>query len=110
MLPKTSYSKSSNSFDAKNPNPDISTAPYRIYNIGNNAPVQLLDFIETLEKAIGIDAKKNFLPMQAGDVVSTYADVEDLIYNFDYKPNTKLSDGIAQFIKWYKEFYNKEHK
>ena len=87
------------------PNPDISSAPYRIYNIGNNSPVQLLDFIETLEKAIGIEAKKNFLPMQAGDVVSTYADVSDLIEDFDYKPDTKLDDGIKEFVKWYKEFY-----
>ncbi|MCT7516110.1 NAD-dependent epimerase [Aliarcobacter cryaerophilus] len=100
--------KSSNSFDAKNPNPDISSAPYRIYNIGNNAPVQLLDFIETLEKAIGIDAKKNFLPMQAGDVVSTYADVSDLIEDFDYKPYTKLDNGIKEFVKWYKQFYKIE--
>ncbi|MGJ0318706.1 NAD-dependent epimerase [Aliarcobacter cryaerophilus] len=80
---------------------------FKIYNIGNNFPVKLLEFIETLENAIEIKAKKNFLPMQDGDVVSTYADVEDLIYNFDYKPNTKLSDGIAQFIKWYKNFYGK---
>ena len=100
--------QSSNSFDAQNPNPDISSAPYRIYNIGNNSPVQLLDFIETLEKAIGIEAKKNFLPMQAGDVVSTYADVSDLIEDFDYKPNTKLDDGIKEFVKWYKEFYKIE--
>lgn len=97
--------KSSNSFDAQNPNPDRSSAPYRIYNIGNNAPVQLLDFIETLEKSIGIDAKKNFLPMQDGDVVSTYADTSDLIKDFGYKPDTKLADGIEQFVKWYREFY-----
>ena len=97
--------KSSNSFDAENPNPDRSSAPYRIYNIGNNAPVQLLDFIETLEKSIGIDAKKNFLPMQDGDVVSTYADTSDLIKDFGYKPDTKLADGIEQFVKWYREFY-----
>ncbi len=97
--------QSSNSFDAQNPNPDISSAPYRIYNIGNNSPVQLLDFIETLEKAIGIEAKKNFLPMQSGDVVSTYADVSDLIEDFDYKPDTKLADGIKEFVKWYKQFY-----
>ena len=95
----------SKDFNPENPNPDISSAPYRIYNIGNNSPVQLLDFIETLEKAIGIEAKKNFLPMQAGDVVSTYADVSDLIEDFDYKPDTKLDYGIKEFVKWYKEFY-----
>lgn len=80
-------------------------APYKIYNIGNNSPVQLLDFIETLEKSIGLEAKKNFLPMQDGDVESTYADVEDLIKDFNYKPNTKLADGIDEFVKWYKKFY-----
>lgn len=80
-------------------------APYKIYNIGNNSPIQLLDFIETLEKSIGLEAKKNFLPMQDGDVESTYADVEDLIKDFNYKPNTKLADGIEEFVKWYKDFY-----
>lgn len=80
-------------------------APYKIYNIGNNSPIQLLDFIKTLEKSIGIEAKKNFLPMQDGDVESTYADVEDLIKDFNYKPNTKLADGIEEFVKWYKDFY-----
>ncbi|MCT7471288.1 NAD-dependent epimerase [Aliarcobacter cryaerophilus] len=95
----------SKDFNPENPNPDISSAPYRIYNIGNNSPVQLLDFIETLEKVIGIEAKKNFLPMQAGDVVSTYADVSDLINDFGYKPDTSLEVGIERFVKWYKEFY-----
>ena len=94
-------------FDAQNPNPSISSAPYRIYNIGNNAPVSLMEFIETLEKSIGIEAKKNFLPMQDGDVVSTYADTSDLINDFGYKPDTKLSRGIGEFVVWYKGFYNK---
>ncbi|MCT7581829.1 NAD-dependent epimerase [Aliarcobacter butzleri] len=80
-------------------------ARYKIYNIGNNSPIQLLDFIKTLEKSIGIEAKKNFLPMQDGDVESTYADVEDLIKDFNYKPNTKLADGMNEFVKWYKSFY-----
>jgi len=80
---------------------------YEVYNIGNNSPVQLLDFIKILENAIGKEAKKEFLPMQDGDVVSTYADVSDLINNFDYKPDTKLSDGIGEFVKWYKDFYEK---
>jgi UDP-glucuronate 4-epimerase len=96
---------SSDKFDAINPDPSISSAPYRIYNIGNNAPVQLLEFIETLEKTIGIDAQKNFMEMQAGDVVSTYADTSSLIHDFGYKPDTKLSDGIGEFVKWYREFY-----
>ncbi|PUE63742.1 NAD-dependent epimerase [Arcobacter caeni] len=99
--------KANKNFDASNPNPSISSAPYRIYNIGNNAPVSLMEFIETLEKSIGIKAKKNFLSMQDGDVVSTYADTSDLINDFEYKPNTKLSSGIEQFLIWYREFYKK---
>lgn len=78
---------------------------YRIYNIGNNAPVSLMDFIKTLERSIGKEAIKNFMPMQDGDVVSTYADVSDLIKDFDYKPDTKLSNGIEEFVTWYKDFY-----
>ena len=101
---------SSQEFNPENPNPSISTAPYRIYNIGNNAPVQLLDFIETLEIKIGIKAKKDFMDMQDGDVVSTYADTNDLIKDFNYKPDTKLADGIEQFVVWYKDFYFKEEK
>ena len=97
--------KPSENFDANNPDPSISTAPYRIYNIGNNSPVQLLDFIKTLEKAIGKEATKNFMDMQDGDVVSTYADVSDLINDFGYKPDTSLEVGIERFVKWYKEFY-----
>lgn len=101
---------SSQEFNPENPNPSISTAPYRIYNIGNNAPVQLLDFIETLEIKIGIKAKKDFMDMQDGDVVSTYADTNDLIKDFNYKPDTKLADGIEQFVVWYKDFYFKGKK
>jgi UDP-glucuronate 4-epimerase len=103
--------KPSDKFDANNPDPSISSAPYRIYNIGNNSPVQLLDFIKTLEKAIGKEAIKNFMDMQDGDVVSTYADVSDLINDFGYKPDTSLEVGIERFVKWYKEFYeNKASK
>lgn len=101
--------KPTKSFNAETPNPSVSSAPYRIYNIGNNAPVSLLDFIKTIEDSIGIEAKKNFMDMQDGDVVSTYADTNDLIRDFDYKPDTKLSSGIDEFIKWYKDFY-KESK
>lgn len=78
---------------------------YNVYNIGNNAPVSLMEFIETLEDALGKKAEKNFMPMQPGDVESTYADTQDLIDDFGYKPNTKLSDGIGEFVKWYIEFY-----
>ncbi|OQY36321.1 MAG: NAD-dependent epimerase, partial [Spirochaetaceae bacterium 4572_7] len=75
-----------------NLSPESSTAPYKLYNIGNNAPVSLMEFIETLETSIGTEAKKNFMDMQDGDVVSTYADTSGLIEDFDYKPDTKLSD------------------
>ncbi|RXI39047.1 NAD-dependent epimerase [Malaciobacter mytili] len=97
--------KASEKFDANNPNTSISTAPYRIYNIGNNSPIKLMDFISTLEKEIGKDATKEFLPMQDGDVESTYADVNDLIKDFNYKPNTTLEKGIKEFVNWYKEYY-----
>ena len=78
---------------------------FKVYNIGNNAPTSLMTFIETLENALGKKAKKAFLPMQDGDVVSTYADVTGLMEDFGYKPDTKLADGIGEFVKWYKEFY-----
>ena len=98
-------SKASNSWNAKSPNPDSSSAPYKIYNIGNNAPVSLMEFIETIESALGKVAEKNYMPMQDGDVVSTYADVSELTKEFDYQPNTNLTDGISEFVKWYKKFY-----
>lgn len=87
--------------------PEISSslAPYKLYNIGSSSPLSLMEFIETLESALGKKAKKNYMPMQDGDVVSTYADVTDLINDFDYKPNTKLKDGIGIFVDWYKKFY-----
>lgn len=88
-----------------NPDPGTSTAPYRVYNIGNNNPVQLLAFIETLEKCLGKTATKNLLPLQPGDVPDTYADVSDLVNDLDYKPCTLLEDGIRNFVEWYKDFY-----
>ena len=97
--------KANDDFDPSCPDPSISSGPYQIYNIGNNAPVSLMDFIETLEKSIGKKAEKKFMDMQDGDVVSTYADVNGLIKDFDYKPDTNLNDGINEFVKWYKEFY-----
>jgi UDP-glucuronate 4-epimerase len=88
-----------------NPDPATSRAPYRIYNIGNNNPVHLLTFIETLEKCLGKEAIKNLLPLQPGDVPDTYADVSDLVTDLGYKPATLLEDGISNFVEWYKEFY-----
>ncbi|NPA55817.1 MAG: NAD-dependent epimerase [Epsilonproteobacteria bacterium] len=86
-------------------NPSISTAPYKIYNIGNNAPVKLMDFVSEIEKKLNKTAKKRFLPLQAGDVVSTYADVSDLIEDLGYQPKTTIQEGIAKFIDWYLDFY-----
>lgn len=80
---------------------------YKVYNIGNNKPEKLMDFIETLEKAIGREAKKEYLPMQPGDVYQTYADVTDLIRDFDFKPSTSIAEGLGRFAEWYKEYYGK---
>ena len=94
-------------WDGNSPDPGTSLAPYRIYNIGNNNPVSLLSFIETLEKCLGKKAKKNLLPLQPGDVPDTYADVSDLVSNFGYKPNTLLEIGVRNFVEWYEKFYRK---
>jgi UDP-glucuronate 4-epimerase len=96
-----------NHWDGNCPDPGTSLAPYRIYNIGNNNPVSLLNFIETLEKCLGKEAKKTLLPMQQGDVPDTYADVSDFISDFDYKPDTILEIGVRNFVEWYKNFYRK---
>lgn len=87
------------------PDPATSFAPYRIYNIGNNSPVQLKYFVEVLENAIGRKAIKEYLPMQPGDVPATYADVNALVRDVDFKPATPIEVGIERFVKWYREFY-----
>jgi len=92
------------SFDSSRPDPGTSYAPYRVYNIGNNQPVELMTFIEQIESAIGIKAKKNYLPMQAGDVVATYADVEALRQDVGFVPRTPLATGIANWVRWYRDF------
>lgn len=79
--------------------------PYKVYNIGNNKPEKLMFFIETLEKALGQEAHKEYLPMQPGDVYQTYADVDDLIRDFDFKPNTTIEEGLGAFVKWYRAYY-----
>ncbi|ADQ13556.1 NAD-dependent epimerase [Halanaerobium hydrogeniformans] len=94
-----------NSWNGKDPNPGTSKAPYRIYNIGNNSPVNLMDFIECIEDELGIEAEKEFKPMQPGDVKMTYADVKDLIEDVGYKPETPLKTGVKRFIDWYREYY-----
>jgi len=96
------------------PNPDwtsdqpdsaTSYAPYRIYNIGNNEPVELLRYIEVLEECLGLKAEKNLLPLQPGDVPDTYADVSDLVRDTGYKPETTVEEGIRRFVSWYKDYY-----
>jgi len=97
--------KANENWNANTPDIPSSSAPYKLYNIGNNAPLPLMTFIETIENTLGEKAEKIFMPMQDGDVVSTYADVSGLIKEFDYKPNTDLVEGIGKFVEWYKSFY-----
>ena len=93
-------------WDSNNPDSASSSAPWRIYNIGNNSPVELLDYINAIEDALGIQAEKEFLPLQLGDVPDTYADVEDLMREFDYKPSMSVKKGVINFVEWYKDYYN----
>jgi UDP-glucuronate 4-epimerase len=87
------------------PDPAISFAPYRLYNIGNNRPVTLMDFIAILEGRLGRKAKKNFLPMQPGDVPATFADIDDLMADADFKPATSIEEGIGRFVAWYRDYF-----
>jgi UDP-glucuronate 4-epimerase len=93
-------------WDPEHPTPESSSAPYRLYNIGNNQPVSLMKFIETIEEKLGKKAQKEMLPMQPGDVQSTYADVSGLIHEMGYKPDTPLDEGIEKFVRWYRKFYH----
>lgn len=94
-----------NSWNTIQPSPKSSNAPYRIYNIGHSTPVELMYFIKTIEKVIGKSAIKEYLPMQPGDVLKTYADVSDLEKDFDYHPATSIEDGINSFISWFNAYY-----
>jgi UDP-glucuronate 4-epimerase len=87
------------------PDPGTSKASWRVYNIGNNSPVELMDYIGALESALGKKAAMELLPLQAGDVPDTYADVEDLVDQFQYKPATSVHDGIARFVAWYRDYF-----
>jgi UDP-glucuronate 4-epimerase len=93
-------------WDSNQPEPGSSRAPYRLFNIGNNQPVELLRYIEVLERCLGREAVKNFLPLQAGDVPDTYADVDDLVRAVDYRPSTPIEEGVANFVAWYKSYYD----
>jgi len=94
--------------NAENPNtsPSSSKAPYKVFNIGNNEPIALMTFIEAIEKAAGKQAKKNYMPMQAGDVPATFADIDSLKEEVGFKPDTKIEFGMQQFVDWFKEYYS----
>src|SRR5699024_7210199 len=96
------------SWNGEHPNPATSFAPYRIFNIGNNSPVKLMDFIQEIENQLGIQAQKKMLPMQPGDVPKTCAYVEDLYRYIDFRPQTTVKEGIRNFIEWYKNYYEVE--
>jgi len=101
---------SSEDFDTANPDPATSYAPFRVYNIGNHQPIELMEFIETIENALGKRAVKNLLPMQAGDVVSTYAETDGLRNSVGFTPATPLKDGIEKFVAWYVDYYGFNQK
>jgi len=92
-------------WDSNLPDPGTSLAPWRVYNIGNNQPVELMDYIGAIEKALGKTAIKELLPLQPGDVPDTFADVSDLVEQFNYQPATTVKDGIQQFVNWYRNYY-----
>ncbi len=102
----SSPAKSNVSWNSNNPDPSSSSAPWRIYNIGNNAPVDLMDYITAIEKALGKKAKTELLPLQPGDVPDTYADVNQLISDFNYKPSMNVEEGVSKFVEWYVDYYN----
>ena len=91
-------------WDSNNPDTATSKAPYRVYNIGNNNPVELMDYIEALENSLGVKADKELLPLQPGDVPDTYADVDDLVKEFGYKPSMSVVEGVERFAEWYKGY------
>ena len=93
-------------WSGESPDPSSSHAPYRLYNIGNNQPVELMRFIEVLENHLGVKAQKKMLPLQPGDVPATYADVDDLVRDVGFKPGTPIEIGIERFVKWYRSYYH----
>ena len=97
--------KGNSNWNGKDPDPSTSKAPFKVYNIGNNAPVRLMSFIEAIENKLGKTAEKEMLPLQAGDVPETYADVQDLIDDLGYKPSTDIQTGIDNFIDWYLDYF-----
>ena len=98
--------KSNPNWSGEAPDPGSSLSPWRIYNIGNNSPVELMDYIEAIESTLGMKADKELLPLRQGDVPDTYADVDDLVKEFDYKPATSIKLGVKNFVEWYKTYNN----
>ena len=94
-------------WDSNAPDPATSSAPYRIYNIGNNNPIKLMDYIKAQEASIGKIADKEFLPLQPGDVMKTYAEIDDLVEQFEYKPSMSINQGVENFAMWFREYYDK---
>ena len=92
-------------WDRSLPDPASSLAPWRIYNIGNSSPIELLDYIKAIENSLNVRAKLELLPLQPGDVVDTFADIEGLSRDFNYSPSTSINEGIAKFVSWYKDYY-----
>ena len=97
-----------NDWDSNKPDPASSKSPWKIFNIGNNNPVHLMDYISALEKTLGKKAKIKFLPLQPGDIPNTNANVDSLVKEFDYKPTTSVFDGVSHFVKWYKDYYKND--
>jgi UDP-glucuronate 4-epimerase len=92
-------------FNPNVPDPAVSNVPYRVFNIGNNQPVKLMEYIEAVEAAVGVTATKNLMPMQTGDVANTFADTRELDAWVGFKPNTPVRDGVARFVAWYRQYY-----
>jgi len=97
--------KSNPNWDGNNPDSASSSAPWRLYNIGNNSPIELMDYIQEIENTLGIKAKKELLPLQPGDVPDTFADISDLLKDFNYKPTVSVKEGVKNFVEWYREHY-----
>ena len=97
---------SNQNWNSSEPDSGTSSAPWRIYNIGNNSPEELLDYIKAIENALKVKANMELLPLQPGDVLDTFADVSDLVKDFDYKPSITIKEGVAKFIEWYKNYYS----
>ncbi len=97
-------------WDSDDPDPATSQVPYRLYNIGNQQPIELMRYIEVIEECLGKEAEKNMLPLQAGDVPDTFADTEDLVQDVGYQPDTPIEVGVKKFIDWYLDYYQADIK